>query len=63
MGVIDSILDFPLRRISGLPHLLAAPVTSPTSGSSRFWQTAARVFLVQCLTLLLLWWLQATFAR
>ena len=63
MRVIHSFLALPLRRIPGFPHLLAAPVTSPTTGSSRFWQTAARVFLVQFLTLLLLWWLQATFAR
>jgi hypothetical protein len=38
-------------------------VTSPTTGSTRFWRTAVRVFAVQFLTLLLLWWLQATFAR
>jgi hypothetical protein len=38
-------------------------MTSPTTGSSRFWLTAVRVFAVQIVTLLLLWWLQATFAR
>lgn len=37
------------------------PETTPTRGSSRFRQTAVRVFAVQVVTLLLLWWLQATF--
>jgi hypothetical protein len=38
-------------------------VTTPSShdARTRFRLTAARVFAVQVVTLLLLWWLQATF--
>jgi hypothetical protein len=40
-------------------------VNTPTShdARTRYRLTAVRVFVVQVLTLLLLWWLQATFAR
>lgn len=37
-------------------------MTPPKSEGSRFRQTAVRVLAVQIVTLLILWWLQATFA-
>lgn len=37
------------------------PTPTPDA-RSRYRQTALRVFVVQVVTLLLLWWLQATFA-
>ena len=38
------------------------PAPAPDA-RTRYRQTAVRVFAVQVVTLLLLWWLQATFAR
>ncbi len=47
----------------GLTHPRMAHVTPPTDARTRYRVTAARVFAVQIATLLLLWWLQVTFAR
>ena len=48
----------------GPTHPRMVPVT-PTAHDTRtrYRLTAVRVFAVQIVTLLLLWWLQATFAR
>lgn len=37
-------------------------MTPPNAAGGRFRQTAVRVLAVQIVTLLILWWLQATFA-
>lgn len=36
---------------------------APREGGSRFRRTLVRVMTVQVISLLLLWWLQATYAR
>jgi hypothetical protein len=38
------------------------PTPTTPDAPTRYRQTALRVFVVQAVTLLLLWWLQATFA-
>ncbi len=48
----------------GLTHPRMESVTPPAQNArTRYRLTAVRVFAVQIVTLLLLWWLQATFAR